>query len=109
MRALCDFQTTHASILPDAGVKHLDVIKEALDLVVQPARSEVVKISRVKYLRAAHDKYNAAGRKRDRDDPMRKIGGGAVYGLREIIKRCKTSDTVERKKALAPPASGLRR
>ena len=59
---------------------------EFLDLIYKEGFQKVGKISAVKYLNMADDKTTASERKRNSNDPLRKIGGGAIYGLRGFVK-----------------------
>ena len=64
---------------------------EFLDLIYKEGFQKVGKISAVKYLNMVDDKTTASERKRNSNDPLRKIGGSAICVLRGFVEIFKTS------------------
>jgi hypothetical protein len=101
--ALGQFKCNHGKDVADAGIKHLEVMMEALDWIQLAGTKQVGRISKVKYLSRAYELTRTAEKKRKADDPMTMVRRRAVCGLREFVRSCKRARSDEVKKEKAPP------
>jgi hypothetical protein len=62
--ALGQFKCNHGKDVTDAGIKHLEVMMEALDNIHLAGIKQVGRISKAKYLNKAHDLARTMGNKR---------------------------------------------
>ena len=102
--ALGEFKCNHGADVDERGIKHLEVMMEALEHIHSAGTKQVGKISKVKYLTKAYKLTQTADRKRKAEDPMAKVRNkGAVCELREFVTKCKKARAEVIEKENAPP------
>ena len=88
--ALGEFKCNHGEDVTDTGIKHLEVMVEALDNIHSTGTKQVGRISKVKYLTKAYGLTQTVDRKRKADNTMAKVrNNGVVCRLREFVTKYK--------------------
>ena len=86
--ALGQFQTKHVDTLSYGDAKDLDTMIDSLNCIYKEGRYHAGKVSIVKYLVEAYDKFKVSQRKRKRREPRRIVRGSTVVReLRAFVKK----------------------